>query len=297
MLDAPDFVPRVPPCPDDTLERLASQLAGRKVAVLTGAGCSTESGIPDYRGEVTRQRARSPVQFKEMVRDPSARQRYWARAVVGWEKIRDAQPGPAHRALAAMQEAGQLGAPMTQNVDRLHIRAGSREVIELHGALEEVECLACRALSSREELQERLLERNPSFANRSAEIAPDGDAELDRALIASFEVVGCGSCGGHLKPHVVFFGEGVPRPRVELAFERVEAAEALLVLGSSLAVYSGFRFARRAQERGIPVCIVSVGETRADDFAALKLEHRVGDVLPRLAARLGAQSAEAVGAS
>lgn len=282
-------VPGVSPVADEAIEALADALDGRRVAVLTGAGISTESGIPDYRSEGTRRRARSPVQYADFVRSEGARRRYWARALLGWPRISEAKPNAAHHALAELESAGLFLPPITQNVDRLHQAAGSGGVIELHGALAEVECLGCRDRLSRQDVQARLQERNPRFEARPAEIAPDGDAELSEEALETFEIVSCRRCGGVLKPHVVFFGESVPRARVEAAFFRVASADTLLVLGTSLAVFSGFRFARRAAELGLPVHVVNVGETRADPISRSKLEGRLGDVVPRLAALLGSR--------
>lgn len=273
-----DLAPRVP-LPD--LDELAALLRGRRVAVLTGAGCSTESGIPDYRGPETRRRARNPIPFRRFLDDPAARRRYWARALVGWRKFAGKAPNAAHRALAELERRGVLTGLITQNVDRLHQAAGSRDVIELHGALEEVLCLGCGAVGSRVALQERLEGLNPSWVGRRAEMAPDGDAEIDET--AGFRVVDCERCDGPLKPHVVFFGEGVPKERVEAAWARVDAADVLLVVGSSLAVYSGYRFVRGAAKRGQPVAILNLGETRGDPHAAVKVEARAGDALPALA--------------
>jgi NAD-dependent SIR2 family protein deacetylase len=271
------------------LELLAALLRGRRVAALTGAGISTESGIPDYRGPTTAARARRPIQHAEFVRDPAARRRYWARSVIGWPRVAGAQPNAAHAALAAMEESGAVAGIVTQNVDRLHSRAGSRQVIELHGALAEVACLDCGGREARDSLQERLLALNPGFAAVATleRAAPDGDAELPAALVDDFRVADCAACAGVLKPDVVFFGGSVPREVVAAAYALVEAAEALLVVGSSLAVYSGFRFVRHAAERAIPVAIVNLGPTRGDSLAALCWDERAGAALPSLAALLG----------
>ncbi len=268
------------------MDAVSSLLRGRRLVALTGAGISTESGIPDYRGPGTRARARNPIQYREFVRDPAARQRYWARSLIGWPRIDGARPNPGHEALARLESDGAVACVITQNVDRLHQRAGSRNVIELHGALAEVICLGCRATESRGELQARLFALNPGFAERPIELAPDGDAELPVERIANFRVAGCRDCGGDLKPNVVFFGEGVPRPTVNAAYAAVNAAEALLVVGSSLAVFSGYRFVRRAAERGIPIAIVNLGPTRGDEHATARLEARAGDALPALARAL-----------
>lgn len=270
------------------VERLVGLLRGRRVAVLTGAGCSTDSGIPDYRGPGTRRRARNPIQYRAFLRDADTRRRYWARSLVGWTRIQGARPNAGHAALARLEWAGVASGVITQNVDRLHHRAGSRRVTELHGALAEVRCLDCGGLEPRAELQDRLLELNPGFTERHAAMLPDGDAELPEALVRELRVAGCVDCGGTLKPNVVFFGENVPRPVVDHAFGVVEAADALLVVGSSLAVFSGLRFVRRAAERGLPVAIVNLGETRGDALATVRLAAPIGQVLPALVRTLGA---------
>ncbi len=265
------------------LAPLVDLLADRRVAVLTGAGVSTESGIPDYRGPETRRRARNPIQGPTFVRSADTRQRYWARSFVGWPRMRDARPNAAHRALTRLQRAGRLTGVITQNVDGLHEAAGARGVIALHGRLSEVVCLACGALSPRAELQERLADLNPTFVDPTgAPTAPDGDVDLVEAAVAGFRVAPCTRCGGPLKPHVVFFGDGVPRPRVDRAMAMVEEADVLLVVGSSLAVFSGFRFPRHAARRGQPVALLNLGETRADDLATVKVEARAGAALPSL---------------
>jgi NAD-dependent SIR2 family protein deacetylase len=263
---------------------LAELLRGRRVVALTGAGCSTESGIPDYRGE-GRPRRRSPVQYREFVGSEATRRRYWARSLAGWPTIAAAEPNDAHRALAALEERGTVAGVITQNVDGLHRAAGSRRVVELHGALARVRCLGCGALAARAELQDRLRAANPGWtATPSA--APDGDADLEDAAFQDFVLAACRRCGGVLKPDVVFFGENVPRPVAEAAWTLFDEAELLLVVGSSLAVFSGYRFVIRAAERGIPVAIVNLGPTRADDRAALRLDGRAGEVLATLARSL-----------
>ena len=276
-------VPRVERCAAASVAHLADKLRGRYVSVLTGAGLSTESGIPDYRGEGTRRRARNPIQYSTFMESSVGRQRYWARSVIGWRRVSESKPNLAHRSLACLEAQSLIASPITQNVDRLHNKAGSERVIELHGALEEVKCVRCHRITAREELQTALLQRNPRFAAHTADWAPDGDADLSEELVRDFDLVNCEVCGGVLKPHVVFFGESVPQARVQAAFARVESSDALLVLGTSLAVFSGYRFARRAAQLGIPIFIINVGETRADPLAQLKIEGRVGDVVPRLA--------------
>lgn len=267
--------------------QLATLLRGKKVVALTGAGISTESGIPDYRGPETRRRARNPIRFREYAASPAGRARYWARSMIGWPRLAEARPNAGHRALAALEHGGVVAGVVTQNVDRLHSAAGSRRVVELHGALSEVKCLACGARESRARLQSRLEALNPSLAKAPAELAPDGDAELAPELLAGFVVPACEACGGILKPNVVFFGEGVPRDIVDDAYSMVDAADALLVLGSSLAVYSGFRFVKRAHANGRPICLVNLGETRADALASVRVEERLGELLPALASALG----------
>ncbi|NUP14385.1 MAG: NAD-dependent protein deacetylase [Polyangiaceae bacterium] len=268
--------------PDD-VGALVDLVRGRKAVALTGAGISTESGIPDYRGPGTRERARNPIQHRDFVRDAAVRRRYWARAFVGWDRFSRARPNAGHAAVAELEASGAVTAVVTQNVDRLHQAAGSRTVIELHGALSDVRCLGCGSLEKREDVQHRLMLLNPRLVGTSATIAPDGDAELARSIVDDFEVADCLSCNGPLKPDVVFFGGSVPQPVVEAAYQRVDGAEVLLVLGTSLAVYSGFRFVRRAHERGIPVAIVNLGETRADPYAAVRIDRPLGATLTDLA--------------
>jgi NAD-dependent deacetylase sirtuin 4 len=257
-------------------------------AVLTGAGISTESGIPDYRGPETRRRARNPIQYREFLRSAAARRRYWARSMLGWPRIAAARPNPGHEALAALERTGLVHGLLTQNVDGLHSDAGSRELVELHGALREATCLECGRLVPRAALQQALEHENPALLAGAVEFAPDGDAELADELVERFRVIDC-SCGGPLKPHVVFFGESVPSARVTRALAMVDRARSLLVVGSSLAVYSGLRFVRRAVERAIPVAIVSLGETRGDPLANVRVDAGAGVTLSALAARLKAQ--------
>jgi NAD-dependent SIR2 family protein deacetylase len=268
---------------------LVDLLAGRRFVALTGAGCSTESGIPDYRGQ-GRTGPRNPIQHDAYLRRAEVRQRYWARATVGWVRFSGARPNPAHHALATLEQGGTLAGIITQNVDRLHHAAGSRRVVELHGALADVRCLGCGAVEPRAELHERLVAENPGFLERAAAPTPDGDADLPDGAVQGFRVVPCRACGGVLKPDVVFFGGTVGESTLADAWALLAASDALLVVGSSLAVYSGFRFARRAHELGLPVALVNDGPTRADDLADVRLAARAGEVLPRLAQALAARA-------
>ena len=273
------------------LEPLLDLLRGRRAVVLAGAGCSTESGIPDYRGPEGSLRARKPIQYQEFVRSEAARARYWARSAVGWPRISAARPNAGHHALARTEAAGAVRGVITQNVDGLHQAAGSRRVVELHGSLAVVRCLACGAAEARGALQRRLLALNAEWAARlfrplaggGAGQAPDGDAELPPQALEGFRVPACRDCGGVVKPDVVFFGENVPAARVDEAWRLFGEAGVLLVAGSSLTVYSGRRFVYRARDEGVPIAVVNVGPTRADEAAALKVEGRLGVVLPALA--------------
>lgn len=285
--------------PGIDLAALLGVLDGRRLVALTGAGCSTESGIPDYRG-LGRSPSRTPIQHDAFLRRPEVRRRYWARATVGWVRFRGARPNPAHDALAAMEADGALAGVITQNVDRLHAVAGSRCVVELHGALEDVRCLGCGALEARTGVHQRLLAENPGWLERVSDeirrgIRPDGDAELPEEQIADLRVVACRACGGVLKPDVVFFGGSVPPPTLQAAWALFDQAEALLVIGSSLTVWSGYRFVRRAGELGVPVAIVNLGPTRADSEAAVRVAARAGDVIPALAHALARGSDAALG--
>jgi NAD-dependent SIR2 family protein deacetylase len=266
------------------VDALSELLAARRALVLSGAGISTDSGIPDYRGPDARPRA--PMRYQTFVRDPEARRRYWARSSIGWPVTARARPNEAHAAVARLERCGAVAGVLTQNVDGLHQEAGSRRVLELHGSLATVICLDCGVRSARAVLQERMRAANPTFRAHAEDVAPDGDVEIPDAWTRDFVVPACTACGGTLKPDVVFFGENVPRPRVERAFRMLDEADALLVLGSSLTVYSGYRFVRRARERGTPVAIVNDGPTRGDEDAHVRSHGRLGVVLPRLADRL-----------
>ena len=269
---------------------LIDLLAGHRIVVLAGAGCSTESGIPDYRGTGAPRR-RAPVQYQEFSRSASARARYWARSTIGWPRMRSALPNGAHHALARMEQAGHVTGVITQNVDGLHHAAGSRRVVELHGSLALVCCLGCGERVTRDEFQQRLLAMNadwPPLARTDAiASAPDGDAELPDALLESFGVPDCDACAGIMKPDVVFFGENVAAAVVAEAWRVFEEGDVLLVTGSSLAVYSGRRFIDRACREGVPVAVVNRGPTRADEIAAVKVDGALGVLLPALAEALG----------
>ncbi|HVW71279.1 MAG TPA: NAD-dependent protein deacetylase [Steroidobacteraceae bacterium] len=242
-----------------------------RLFILTGAGCSTDSGIPDYRDADGEWKRAQPVQYRAFMDDPLTRKRYWARSLVGWRRFGRARPNDAHRALAMLEEQGRVGLLVTQNVDGLHQAAGSRDVVDLHGRLDTVRCTQCDWRLPREELQQELLARNPDWLDLDARTAPDGDADLEGVDFSTFDVPTCVQCDGLLKPDVVFYGESVPRERVELAMRAVQEADAMLVVGSSLMVYSGFRFAREAKAAGKPIATVNLGRTRADDLVTLRV--------------------------
>ena len=254
-----------------------------RLLVLTGAGCSTEAGIPDYRDANGEWKRVAPMRFQLFVGDTLARKRYWARSMVGWRTMARAQPTTAHHALARLESAGQVSLLVTQNVDGLHGAAGSKNVVDLHGRIDTVCCLGCGQRSPRRELQQDLLRRNPQWAERDANVAPDGDADLEHQDFSSFDVPDCPACGGMLKPDVVFFGENVPRERVVATRAALAVSDALLVAGSSLMVYSGYRFVEDAVASGKPVVVVNRGRTRADAVLTLKLELDVGTALMALA--------------
>jgi NAD-dependent SIR2 family protein deacetylase len=270
----------------DAIDAALDVLADRPLVALTGAGLSTDSGIPDYRGPSSP--PRKPMTYTEFVSGPVAQRRYWARSHVGWGRMARALPNRGHRALAALESAEVLRGVITQNVDGLHRAAGSDAVIDLHGRIADVVCLGCRRISPRDELQQRLSELNPGFieaAGAQVETAPDGDAVLTE--VANFRLAECTGCGGVLKPDVVFFGENVPRDRVAQAFALVDSLAdddgALLVAGSSLTVLSGLRFVRHAHRLGVPVVIVNRGTTRGDDLAAALVDAGCSETLAALA--------------
>ena len=250
-----------------------------RLFVLTGAGCSTASGIPDYRDADGEWKRGSPIMLREFLAHDDWRKRYWARSLVGWKRMHAAQPNAAHRALVALEEQGRVAELVTQNVDGLHQAAGSRSVIDLHGRVDVVRCMRCERRVPRTVVQEQLARHNPGFAELVASTAPDGDAELDATDVTSFAVPGCDACGGVLKPDVVFFGERVPADRVRRAFAALADADAMLVVGSSLMVYSGYRFVKAMADSGKPIAAVNLGRTRADDLVALKVSARCADAL------------------
>jgi NAD-dependent SIR2 family protein deacetylase len=273
---------------NDTALALGRFLARhRRVFVLTGAGCSAPSGIPDYRDEAGAWKHRKPMTFAEFTGSEASRRRYWAGSLRGWPRVRDARPNAAHDALARLEAEGRLTALVTQNVDGLHQRAGSREVIDLHGRLDTVECLGCGAVVARDDVQALLLAWNPAFAAGPAaggvdgEVRPDGDSQV-AAPSETLHVPDCRECGGVLKPGVVFFGENVPKARVSAAFDALEAADAMLIVGSSLMVWSGYRLVRAAVERGCEVAALGLGRTRADAELSLKVVGDCASLLPAL---------------
>ena len=300
------------------LRRLVRLLRGRRAVVLSGAGISTDSGIPDYRRADGTRRNPDPMRHCEFTGSAEARQRYWARSAVGWPRFRAAQPNAGHRALARLEEAGCVAGVITQNVDRLHQAAGSRRVVDLHGALEDVRCLACGHVSDRDALQARFLAANPGFPPGRARlrpeanpestpgvrptegtsalgVRPDGDAALPDDAHERFTVPNCEGCGGALMPDVVFFGGRVPERRVEAAWQLYDEADVLLVVGSSLAVYSGYRFALRARREGRSTAVVNLGPTRGAEEAAVHLKAGLGTALPKLARALTGRAAPVAG--
>jgi len=289
-------VPR-PATADDALAELVRVIEAGGLFVLTGAGLSTDSGIPDYRGRDGVRRV-MPMQFGEFVGSAEARRRYWARSFVGWERFRAAEPNPGHHAVTALQQGGRVEALVTQNVDGLQAAAGARDVVELHGSLADVVCLGCRSVTERGPLQARMSAQNPGFVEAvralapdgsrvSSQIRPDGDVVLPDEAVGAFRLPACLDCGADLlKPDVVFFGESVPRDRVERCFAALDQAQAMLVLGSSLAVMSGYRFVRRAAARGIPVAIVTRGPTRGDGEATLHLDASLTETLTAVVTEL-----------
>ncbi|MEJ2343901.1 MAG: NAD-dependent protein deacetylase [Gammaproteobacteria bacterium] len=273
--------------PDAATDALAAFLERhRPLFVLTGAGCSTESGVPDYRDADGQWKHNRPVQYRDFIAGEHVRQRYWARSMAGWLRLSRARPNAAHRALAQLEALGYIHQLVTQNVDGLHDRAGSRRVIDLHGRIDTVRCQSCGRRTPRSQLQQTLEQLNGRFTGQLAASAPDGDAELEHADFSAFRVPVCERCGGLLKPDVVFFGESVPRARAERAYQGLQEASGVLVIGSSLMVYSGYRFCRAAKARAQPMAAINLGRTRADDDLQFKIRDSCGAVLERLVTRL-----------
>jgi NAD-dependent SIR2 family protein deacetylase len=269
------------------LDTLYQAMADGGFVVLTGAGISTPSGIPDYRDSEGVRRGRQPMMYQEFLAAPESRRRYWARAMLGWPRVRQAQPNAAHVALAELQRQGRISALITQNVDTLHDQAGSPDVIELHGSLHRVLCLDCGQRSTRDEIQQRMVEQNPYLAGVDAVQAPDGDTLLDPAFEARFQTPQCPYCAGErMKPDVVFFGENVAQPTAARAMAAAENAAGLLVVGSSLMAYSAFRLCRVITDRGKPLMAINLGKTRADELLDLKIEVSCEQLLPLLAQSL-----------
>lgn len=260
-------------CGDQDIERLRAFVdAHPRLVILTGAGCSTESGIPDYRDALGDWKRSPPVQYQDFMDSEQARRRYWSRSMLGFPLMDAAKPNAAHRWLADLESAGRMELLITQNVDGLHQRAGSRQVVDLHGRIHQVLCTDCGMRLERSLLQQRLESLNPGLPQLRAAIGPDGDADLDDVELSGFRLPSCDVCGGILKPDVVFFGENVPRPRVDQGFSAIGRADAMLVLGSSLKLYSGFRFCREAARAGLPIAAVNLGVTRADESLSMKVE-------------------------
>ncbi|MEE8600408.1 NAD-dependent protein deacetylase [Euzebya tangerina] len=255
----------------------------RPWTVLSGAGISTDSGIPDYRGSGVDQRRRPSIRYREFMREPHTRRRYWARSHVGYRWMAAAEPNDGHRAVAALQTEGLVGPVLTQNVDGLHQRAGAEDVVELHGSVDRVICTSCGQLTTRRSFAARLAELNPDFHTRSATIAPDGDADLPDDEVETFRVPPCLNCGGVLKPDVVFFGESMPRVRRDHASALLAESAGLLVLGSSLTVMSGYRLVLQADKAELPIAIVTRGQSRGDHLATVKVDASLSEVLPALA--------------
>lgn len=260
-----------------------------RLFVLSGAGISTESGIPCYRDREGQRTGRSPILLKDFLDSDHARRRYWARSLIGWPMVEQARPNAAHHAVRALAARSRVHRLVTQNVDGLHTRAGNPDVIELHGNIGRVRCLACGEPHTRSAVQRLLETLNPDFVGHTAPAVPDGDAQIEDLDFAAFEVPGCTRCGGLLKPDVVFFGESVPRPLVEDAARSLEGADAMLVVGSSLMVYSGYRFCEWAAKSGKPIAAINLGKTRADALLALKVEAPCSEALEALIERLDAR--------
>lgn len=280
------FVPKYDPCNTLEVNKLQEFIDDTKnLFVLTGAGISTESGIPDYRSEGVGLYATSskrPVQFKVFMESASARQSYWARNYVGWPRFSSFHANIAHTTLAEWEKSGKIKCLVTQNVDRLHHKAGSTKVYELHGTAFNVICMSCSKMITRHSFQNHIRKLNPHLSIHSDDIRPDGDVELAKEDVEKFTVPSCGQCGGIMKPYIVFFGDNVPAERVKNIREELATCDGLLVLGSSLYVYSGYRFILQAVEAGIKCCAVNIGTTRADKHLAFRISGRCGEILPKI---------------
>lgn len=269
-------------CLDQQTSELAAFIRNNApVLVLTGAGISTDSGIPDYRDSQGNWKRKQPVQHQDFMQCAATRQRYWARSLVGWPIMQQAQPNLAHHKIAELENKGLLSMIVTQNVDRLHQKAGSDAVLDLHGRADELVCMFCGYKEARALMHNRCTALNPSLDNVFVTAAPDGDADLEMDF-STFDVPGCPQCGGILKPDVVFFGDNVPRPRVDKVFNALAGSRGLLVIGSSLMVFSGYRFARQAHQANTPVAILTQGRTRADDLASVKFDAAIAPMLAAL---------------
>jgi NAD-dependent SIR2 family protein deacetylase len=269
--------------PADGLTAAAEIIGRGGVVVLSGAGLSTESGIPDYRGPGgAYSRNHTPITYQLFRDDPRGRHRYWARSYIGWPMMRDMQPNAGHLSVAALESAGLVTGVITQNVDSLHHKAGSAAVIDLHGRLDTVMCMACGLRGSRVALHDRIASMNAGWEGAATRINPDGDVDLPETSVDAFVMVDCTACGGPLKPDVVYFGESVPPARVTGSYAMVDSASSLLVLGSSLHVYSGRRFVTHAHKLELPIIIVNQGETKADDLASVRINAALGETLTAL---------------
>lgn len=264
---------------EEAADRLADFIRRHpKLMILTGAGVSTDSGIPDYRDNQGAWKRKQPVQHQEFMGSLAIRQRYWGRSLIGWPVMSRSQPNPAHWHLAELERRERTELLVTQNVDRLHQRAGSEKVVDLHGRADRIVCMSCDFECDRQDVHDRCFDLNPDFHRFRATTAPDGDADLD-VDFSSFRIHDCPTCGGILKPDVVFFGDSVPKTRVQQALDALEASDGLLVIGSSLMVFSGYRFCRYAQQWNKPMATLNLGRTRADDIVSLKLNARIGETL------------------
>lgn len=280
------FVPKHKPPDHNDYEQLRQFLTKHNnILILTGAGISTESGIPDYRSEGVGLYARTnhkPIQYQEFLKYPKARQRYWARNFVGWPRFSGVQPNSTHTAITDLQKAGKVTSIVTQNVDRLHHKAGADNIIELHGTAYLVRCINCSYQINRSDLQEIMKENNPNMLDNFSMIRPDGDVELSQEQMNSFRVPLCPECEGPLKPDIVFFGDNVPKSRVKQIRDEVTRCEALFILGSSLTVFSSYRIILQAKDEGKYISILNIGPTRADDIVSLKISTKCGDILPEV---------------